>query len=171
MENLAPDEKSTLVMLYTMNMLVRGEVVTKQSARVEVWPRTQGVPNLIRIIKPSILLFGGGAAKPLSYAEIYVPTATMIGFHLAPPAVASLDYDVNEVNRSMQPVSLLMGSFIVKGHTRTSTSAALGTSLEVAYNGWLSIYNAEIGNPFLPQMPTMQVSMLLVTPSHINFMV
>ena len=171
MENLAPDEKSTLVMLYTLNMLVRGEVVTKESARVEVWPRTQGVPNLIRVMKPTVLLFGGATPKSLTYAEMYVPTTSMIGFHLAPPATPVMDYDENEMNRSMQTVSLLMGSFIVKGHIRTATSAALATSLEVVYNGWLSIYDAEIANPFVPQMPAMQVALLLVSPSRINFMV
>jgi hypothetical protein len=171
MENLAADEKSTLIMAYTLNMLVRGEVVTKQSARVGVWPRTQGVPNQIRVLKPSVLLFGGSPPKPLSYAEIFVPTATMIGFHLAPPSTDSLDYDEKELNRSMEPISLLMGTFIVKGSIRIATSASLVTSLEVAYNGWLSIYNAEITNPFLPQMQPMLVPMMLVSPNRINFMI
>jgi hypothetical protein len=171
MENLAADEKSTMVMVYTLNMLVRGEVVTKESTRVDVWPRTQGVPNLIRILKPSILLFGGSPPKPLTYAEIFVPTTTMIGFHLGLPTTGALDYDENEKNRSMEPVSLLMGTFTVKGHIRIATSSSLATNLEVAYNGWLSIYDAEISNPFLPQMPHMQIRMMLVSPSRISFMV
>jgi len=168
-ENLAPDEKSSMVILYTQNTLIRGEVVTKASARVGVWLRTQGVPNMIRLLKPSVLLFGGSPPKPLSYAEIYVPTVTVIGFHLAPPSTEPLDYDENEKNRSMEPISLLMGTFIVKGSIRIASSGSIGTSLEVAYNGWLSIYNAEITNPFLPQMQPMLVPMLLTTASRVNF--
>ncbi len=171
MENLAPDEKATMVMIYSLNSLVRGEVVTKESARVGVWPRTQGVPNLIHILKPGILLFGGSPPKALSYAEIFVPTASIIGFHLAPPLTEALDYDESEKNRSMVAISLLMGTFIVKGHVRVSSSAPLVNSLELVYNGWLSIYNSEITNPFLPQMPPVLVPMLLVTPNRINFMI
>ena len=171
MENLAPDEKSTMVMIYTLNTLVRGEVVTKESARVGVWPRTQGVPNLVRILKPGVLLFGGSPPKALSYAEIFVPTTSMIGFHLAPPITEALDYDESERNRSLVPVSLMMGTFLVKGHVRIASTATLANSLELVYNGWLSIYDAELTNPFLPQMPPVQVPMLLVSPSRINFMV
>ena len=47
MKPLAPDEKTALVMLYTNNMLVRGEIVIKESLRVSIWLRTQGVPNYI----------------------------------------------------------------------------------------------------------------------------
>lgn len=172
MENeiLAPDEKATMVMLYTQNSLIRGEVVTKASARVGVWLRTQGVPNMIRLLKPSVLLFGGTPPKPLSYDEIFVPTVSVIGFHIAPPTSDPLDYDENEKNRSMELISILMGTFTVKGSIRISSSASIATSLEVAYNGWLSIYNAEITNPFLPQMQPMIVPMLLTTASRVNFM-
>jgi len=170
MDNLAPDEKSTRVLIYSMNMLVRGEVVTKESTRVAIWPRTQAMPNIIRINKPAILLFGGSPPKPLSSSEMYISNTSMIGFHLAPPTMDALDYDENEKNRIMEPVSFLMGTFVVKGHIRMATSATFITSLEVAYNGWLSIYNAEITNPFLPQMQAMQVPMLLVSASRISFM-
>jgi hypothetical protein len=157
-------------MLYTQNSLIRGDVVTKESARVGVWLRTQGVPNLIHMLKPSVLLFGGTPPKPLSYAEIYIPTVTVIGFHLAPPNSDPLDYDENEKNRSMEPISLLVGTFTIKGSIRISSQATMSTSLEVAYNGWLSIYAAEITNPFLPQMQPMLVPMLLISPSRVNFL-
>ena len=169
-ENLASDEKSTMVLLYTQNALIHGEVVTKASARVGVWLRTQGVPNMIHILKPSILLFGGSPPKSLSYAEIFIPTVTAIGFHLALPNNDPLDYDENEKNRSFAPISLMMGTFIVNGSIRISSMATISTGLEVAYNGWMSIYNAEISNPFLPQMQPMLVPMLLTSPSRVNFM-
>ncbi|MBI3150575.1 MAG: hypothetical protein HYZ21_00430, partial [Chloroflexi bacterium] len=49
MKPLAPDEKTALVMLYTHNMLVRGEIVIKENLRVSIWLRTQGVPNFIHL--------------------------------------------------------------------------------------------------------------------------
>jgi len=166
---LAPDEKSTLIMIYTMNMLVRGEFVTKKLMRVNIWPRSQGVPNLVHIFNPSLLLFSGTPPKSLSQAEIYIPTANMIGFHPALPIDEPLDYDPNEQNRSMAPVSLIMGSFIIKGHIRIASSALLSTSLEVMYHGWLSIYDAEVTNLFLPQTQPLQVKFLLVKASGVYF--
>lgn len=169
-EDLAPDDKSTMVLLYTQNALIRGEVVTRANARVGVWLRTQGVPNMIHMLKPSILIFGGSPPKSLSYAEIFVPTVTVIGFHLALPSNDPMDYDENEKNRTFAPISLRLGTFIVKGSIRISSTASISTSLEVAYNGWMSIYNAEISNPFLPQMQPMLVPLLLTSPSRVNFM-
>lgn len=170
MDPLAPDEKSTMVMIYTQNTLVRGAVVTKESTRVEIWPRTQGIPNFIRVFNPSVLLFGGNPPKPLTHAEILVPAPAMLGFHLAPPTSTPLDYDENEKNRSMEPISFLMGTFTVKGHIRVTNAAAIINSLDVAFNSWLSIYNSEISNPFLPQMPPMPVPMMLIHPRQVSFL-
>jgi hypothetical protein len=158
-----------LVMVYTHDMLVRGEVVTKETARVGIWPRTQGVPNLIRLLKPNILLFGGSPPKPYSLAEMFLPTASAIGYHLAPPATEPPDYDPQEKNRTLEPVNILLGTFLIKAHVRISASTPLGVSLEVAYSGWLSIYDVEITNPYLPQMQPMLVPMMLITPSKIAF--
>jgi hypothetical protein len=66
MDNLASDEKATLVMVYTHDTLIRGEVVTKATARVGVWLRTQGVPNFIHLLRPNVMLFGGTPPKPFS---------------------------------------------------------------------------------------------------------
>jgi hypothetical protein len=171
MENLAPDEKAILIMVYTQNMLIRGEIVTKELLRVSIWPRSQGVPNLLDIFKPSVLLFGGTPPKSLSLEEMFVPTASLIGFHPALPCDDPLDYDEHELNRTMHPVSILMGTFTVKGHVRISSSSSLATSLEVMYHGWLSIYDAQVTNPFLPQMPALAVKMLLVRPDQTSFFV
>jgi hypothetical protein len=169
MSNLAPDEKATLVMVYTHDLLVRGEVVTKESARVSIWPRTQGVPNFIHLLKPNVLLFGGSPPKPLSYSEMFLPTASAIGFHLAPPATEALDYDPQEKNRTMEPVNIMLGTFLIKGKIRISAATSLGVSLEVVYAGWLSIYDVEITNPYLPQMQPMLAPMMLITPSKAAF--
>ena len=63
MASLSPDDKGTLVMVYTQNMLARGEVVTRQGVRVSTWLRTQGVPEYIHLFKPTVLHFGSGVVK------------------------------------------------------------------------------------------------------------
>lgn len=169
MYTLAADEKKSLVMAYTHNSLVRGELVTKENVRVGIWLRTQGVPQYIHLCNAQVLLFGGSPVKSMSYAELYFPTDQIIGFHLVPPAVEPMDYDPNEANRTMVSIELMLGTFIVKGKLRISTQADLATSLEVARAAWSSVYDADVSNPYLPQMPVMHIPMLLVSPLHVSF--
>lgn len=167
---LRPDEKTTPVMLYTQDALVRGDVVTKQSVlRVNIWLRTDGAPNYMHVLKPQVVVFGGAPVKPLTFSEIFFPTTQLIGFHTLPPTDEALDYDPAEANRMMQDVQVLMGTFVVMGKIRISTQSELAASLEVARISWLSVYDAEITNPYLPQMPQMRVPMMLVNPSHVAF--
>ena len=164
MKPLAPDEKIATVMVYTPNMLVRGDVVVKETVRVNIWLRTQGVPNFVHLQKPQVVVFGGSPPKTYAHEEIFVPIDQVIGFHLAPPASEPLDYDATEVNRTMQPVQVLMGPFAMKGKIRISSAADFATSLEVMKVSWNSIYDAEIVNPYLPQF-SVSVPMLLVRPN------
>lgn len=168
MKPLADDEKTALVMLYTKNMLVRGEIVVKENVRVSIWLRTQGVPNFIHVLAPNVILLEGTPPKSLAYPEVFVPTAEVIAFHLAPPASEPFDYDDSEHNRMMQPVSMLVASFMLKGKLRISTQADLATFLDVSSTGWMSVYEADISNPYLPQF-SLHVPMLLVSPTHVSF--
>lgn len=170
MYTLKPDEKTTPVMLYSQQSVVRGELVTKQSVlRVNIWLRTEGAPKYIHILKPQILVFGGGPTKALSYSEIFFPTSEAIAFHTLPPTDEALDYDPNEANRIMEPIDLLVGTFIMKGKLRISTQTEISTSLEMTRVPWLSIYEVSISNPHLPQMAALQVSMVLISPSRVAF--
>lgn len=167
---LRPDERTTPVMMYTRDSLVRGEVVTKESiVRVNIWLRTDGVPKYMHLLKAQILVFGGSPVKALSYSQIYFPTTDLIAFHTLPPADEPLDYDPGEPNRMMEPVEMLVGTFLMKGQIRISAQTEVGVSLEVARVAWMSLYDAVITNPYLPQMPPMHVPMVLVNPSHVAF--
>lgn len=170
MYTLKPDEKTTPVMLYTAQSVVRGEVVTKQNVlRINIWLRTDGAPRYMHILKPQILVFGGGTPKALQYSEIYFPTADAIAFHTLPPTDEPLDYDPKEANRSMDPVEMLVGTFVMKGKVRISTQTEISASLEMARVSWMSIYEVCISNPCLPQMATLQVPMILVSPNHVGY--
>ena len=46
MRQLAADEKTATVMVYTNNMLARGEVIARENARVSIWLRTAGRSKL-----------------------------------------------------------------------------------------------------------------------------
>jgi len=167
---LRPDEKTTPAMLYTQDTLVRGDVVTTQNIlRVNIWLRTDGAPKYMHILKPQVIVFGGSPVKALSYSEIYFPTSQLIAFHTTPPTDEPLDYETSEANRMMQDVEALAGTFVMKGKIRISTHTEVRASLEMARVAWMSIYEVTITNPYLPQMPALQVPMALVNPSHVAF--
>lgn len=168
MNDLSPDDKSTLVMTYTQNMLARGEVVTKQSVRVSTWLRTQGVPEYIHLFNATVLHFGSGVVNALTYAEVYVPVSTVIAFHLVPPINEAMDYDVDETNRIMVPVTALPGTFQFKGYFRIATKAMLNTSIELAHSDWSSIYDVDVTNPSMPQMQPIHVPMILINPKQVS---
>ena len=99
---------------------------------------------------------------------MFIPTVQVAAFHLAPPAQDPLDYDASEGNRIMQPLDVMVGSFIIKGKMRISTQTDVGTSLDVMRASWMSIYEAEIGNPYLPQF-NVHVPFLLVNSNLVSF--
>ena len=167
---LMPDEKTTPVMLYTEESVVRGEVVTKDVVhRVNIWLRSDGVPKYMHLLNAQVVLFGGGAGRTLSYPEIYFPSAELIAFHTLPPTDEPLDYDAAEANRMMVDVDMIVGTFVMNGRIRISTQTEVGVSLEMARVAWTSLYDATITNPYLPQMPPLSVPMVLVNPANVAF--
>lgn len=171
MTALASDEKLSTVMVYTSNLLARGEVATKTNIRVSTWLRTQGMPEYIHIFKAQVLLFGVGGIKTLTYPETFIATATVLAFHLAPPATDPMDYAEDEKNRALAMVTAHVGSFFFKGILRVSAQTGLATSLEASRTPWISFYNSEVSNPYVPQMPTLQVPLALLNPKQIAFSV
>jgi len=169
MYSLASDEKASGVMIYTQNTLICGDAVTKQSNRVSVWLRTEGAPEYIHLLKPQVFNLGGSAVKISSYSEMYVPTAKIIVFHRTPPAHDPMDYDETEKNRKMQPITVLVGTFVFNGGIRISTQVDLGTSIISGRSVWMSIYNVKISNPHLSHMEELLVPMLVVRPGQVSF--
>ena len=46
----------------------------------------------------------------------------------------------------MELVTITVGTFFVKGFLRISAATTMGVSLDIAYAGWMSVYDAEITN-------------------------
>lgn len=167
MKPLESDEKTALVMFYTATALIRGEIVVKINQRVNIWLRSLGVPNYIHIHKAQVISFIGAPPRNSSFSEMFLPAAQVLGFHLVPPADEPLDYEEGEAMRMMQAVDVVIGTFVFKGKARISTQMDFSASLDVMRSTWLSIYDADISNPNLPQFK-MQVPMLLVNPTQVT---
>ena len=169
MYTLGPEEKVSVVMAYTQTGLIRGEVVTRDSIRINTWLRMDSAPDYIHLYKLHWIQASGGVVKSLAYNELLLPAPLMIGFHLAPPSQEPLDYNVSEDNRINKRVTVLLGLFVIQGNVRTSAQTDLVTSLQISHSPWMSVYEAEISSPHLPQMPPLQVPMMLVRSSQAAF--
>jgi hypothetical protein len=156
-------------MVYSRDKLIHGDLVTKKDVRINVWLRMQALPNYIHLLKTSVLFLHGSSLRSLSYSEYFFPIERIIGFHLAPPAEEPVDYDPQEANRAMVPVEVMLGLFMIKAGVRMSAQSDFATMIELSHGNWFSLYDADISNPFLPQMPTIHVPMLLVNPKHVSF--
>ncbi len=169
MYQLAPDEKTTTVMVYSSNKLVHGELITRQSVRVSILPRMQALGNFLHFLKTQVWFFAGREPKLLNFGEYFFPVERMIGMHIAPPAADPFDYEADLANRGMCDLSIMLGVFMVRGKIRVSTQVETGANLELAYKSWLSVYEADVSSPLLPQMPALRVPMLLIRPSQASF--
>ncbi len=164
----APDEKMTPVMVYTRESVFRGEVVTKQNVRVSTWLRTQGAPRYIHLFGVSAVQFSG-AVKSFNSSEVFIPLPMVTALHLTPPGSDGVDYDPQEANRAMLPILAGVGTFQFKGVIRVSAQSGIGPSLELSKIPWMSLYELEITNPLLPQMPAMHVPLAVVNPEQVTF--
>lgn len=164
----APDEKLTPVMVYTKDSVFRGEVITKQNVRVSTWLRTQGAPRFIHMLRTNIVQFSG-AVKSLNSSEVFIPLPLVIAMHLIPPASDGVDYDPDEANRAMLPIITGVGTFQFKGLIRVSAQTGIGPTLELSKIPWMSLYDLEVTNTVLAQMPAMTVPLAIFNPDQAFF--
>ena len=166
---LGSEEKASFVVAYTQNGLIRGEIVTRENVRINTWFRTESAPDYLHLYKVQWLQAVAGTIKPLAYNELLLPVPLVIGFHVVPPSQEPLDYDVREDNRVNKSTTISMGLFVVNGNVRISAKTDLVTNLQITHSPWISVYDAEVSSPHLPQMPPLHVPMLLVRPTHVGF--
>jgi hypothetical protein len=151
-------------MLYTQTAMLRGEAIVKSAlTRVSTWLRTQGAPEYIHLVNVQVLDFASGPMKTTQYPEIYLPIQLVAAFHLAPPDADPPDYDENESNRVMQPVTLQVGSFIFNSSLRLSGNSSVGSQLEASHSPWISVYEIAVSNPNMPGLQ-LKVPMALISP-------
>jgi len=158
---LEADEKATPVMVYTTHHLAWGEVVTKEVIRLSTWLRTQAAPQYIRLFGAQMMYVGGPMAT-IAMAELHIPIDQVLAFHMLPPHQDPPDYDPDEPNRKMVPVTALVGSFRFEGLLRMSTQSSLHNFLEVIKEVYTSLYEVKISQPERPSMAALQVPYTIV---------
>ncbi len=159
---LTADDKVSVIMVYTPNALIRGEVVTRQIVRISTWMRTQAAPEYMRIYNAQVVLTNTSPFQTLSLQEIYIHANQILAYHLAPPASDPVDYDVSEPNRKMEPVGIHINAFRFNGHLRVATSVNVNKFMDTAREVYISCYDVEISNPLIPAMGIIKVPYVAV---------
>ena len=153
-------------MAYTATSICRGDVILKEKLRGSTWLRTNAAPDNVCIYNARVLnVISNGTAKQLLFPEIHILTAQINMFHLVPPTRDPLDYDVNEPNRKMEPVSILCDTFRIDGLIRISNQASLAKYVEITHEIFTSLYDAEISCLLLPALGIIKVPYVIVRQS------
>ncbi len=160
---LQPDEKLAPVMIYTASNMCWGSVILKESIRPSTWLRTPAIPRFIRLREATMLRIAPGSSfKPISMAELHIPSSQVIAYHLKPPDADPLDYDPKEPMRKLEPVAALVGEFRFDGVFRMSTHSDIERFLDVAKEAFLGMYDVTISLPILPAFRQIRIPFTLI---------
>lgn len=160
---LQPGEKITPVMIYTLNSLAWGSVVTKEAIRVSLWLRTPMAPQYISLLNAQVMSVGGSEpGKPQPFRELLIPSSQVVAIHLTPPESDPLDYDPDEPHRKMAPTTALVGSFRFDGKIRMSDMTDLNRYLDVSTETFTPLYEVEISQPAIPALGVIRVPFCLL---------
>lgn len=156
------EEKSVPVMVYLRNSICWGDIFVKQTVRVSTWLRTNAAPDIISIHNARILMTVSSGNKPAQIPEIHFSTSEVLAFHIIPPETDPLDYDPNEPNRHMDPVTIFTANFRMDGFMRMAGSSTLSKYIEITREVYSSLYDVDISCPIIPALGVMHVPYVLV---------
>ncbi len=167
---LREEDKATPVMAYTRNEMIWGEVITPVAIRVGIWFKMDTAPSNLNLYVARVLdLTGQGSTKPIPYSHLVIPMNQIVAFHPMPTVQEPLAYDPNEPNRKMDPVVALISLLQVRGNLRIATMANLRQFTDVNRDEFVSVYDATVSHPRMPQGRAFNLPHALVRSSETIF--
>jgi hypothetical protein len=164
------DDKITRVMAYLQNSVVWGELTTKKAIRISTWLRTPMAPQYLNLHSAQVLsLDGNSTGRPRAFKQMLVPVSLIQGFHIMPPERDPVDYDEQEQNRIMQPVTALAGPFHFVGNIRISVHTDIEHFLDTSKEAFVSMYDVEISQSAQPAAGVVRVPMAIVRRERVIF--
>ena len=168
---IASDEKSVPVMAYSRSYLCWGTLIIKGQIKASTWLRADLAPEFIRILDAKIIFttFPTEHINPISFPEINLPVEDIITFHITPPTRDAIDFDPSEPNWQMVPISIIAGSFIIRGSIRMPLQTNLSKYLEVTREIFTPVYDVSIHSLILPALGNIHVPFILVRKNFVAF--
>ncbi len=155
-------ETTVPAMAYTNMRLIWGKLVAPKVVRVPTWLKMTMVPELMTFVEAEMLVFGGGQPARLSAPEIHIPSAQILAFHVLPPTQFEPDYDPNEPNRTMKPVSALCNIYRFDGKRRLSTLGDFVSVVQASKETYAGLYDVTISHPTVPGLKAITVPFVML---------
>ncbi len=159
---LQEHEKFTPTMIYTPTSIIWGNLLSPKTIRAEFWLKTTILPDYFSVHNGKMMIFSGAQPMRMAFGEIHIPVLNIAGIHVLPPLKPEIDYDTNEPNRAMAPVTALMGLYRFDGLWRISSLADLSTSLKTGKEKFTPLYEVTVSHPTAPSMKPMQIPYVLL---------
>ena len=167
---LGDDDKLTPIMIYTGQSMVWGQAFSKQAIRVSTWLYTEMAPTYMKIYNAQILMVGGSNSPvPVKHPILHYQTRGINAFHLMPPFAEGVDYDLDEPNRKMVPVSAYIGYFRFDGFARMAEMTTMDNFLGAAKGEYISIYDIRMTCPLVPSIKGISTPMILLRQERVTF--
>jgi hypothetical protein len=156
---LKPGEKATQVMIGTSDLLIWGDLVTKEQIRVNAFLATLA-EDFVPLQDAKILFLAPAQqVAPVDRSTIYVKLEEILIFY----AMGDEEPLPEETEvRRYEPVEAIVGSFRIEGALLKSPIATLQNLLLVTKEDYMSIYQAKIRHVANSWLGTFSSNMLLI---------
>lgn len=156
---LASDEKATQVMIGTADMLLWGDLVTKEHARLVAFLATLA-EDFVPLRDAKILFLAPTQQiAPVERPTVYLKLEEILLFYvMSDPEPLPEETEV----RRFEPVEAIVGPFQIEGMILKSPIATLQNLLLVAKDAYMPIYEATIRHVAKPWLGTFSSDMVQV---------
>ena len=150
--------------------MVWGQAFSKQAIRVSSWLQTEMAPAYMKVYNAQLLLVSGSSSPtPINHPILHLQTSGINAYHLMPPFAEGADYDPNELNRKLVPVSAFLGYFRFDGFARMSEITSMEKFLGAAKGTFISIYDITMTCPLIPSIKGIKAPMVLLRQKQVIF--
>jgi hypothetical protein len=161
------DEKATQVMLGTADMLLWGDLVTKEHLRIGAFLTTLA-EDFVPLHDAKILFLAPvQQTAPVDRPMVYVKLEEILLFYsMSDPVPLPEETEV----RRFEPIEVIIGSFQVEGTILKSPMTSLENLLLVSKDAYLSIYQATVRHVSKPWLGGLTSSMVQVRRERLTVM-
>jgi hypothetical protein len=157
--SLEPDEKATPVMVGTADMLIWGDLVTKEHVRI-VGFLTTLAEDFVPLHDAKILFLSPTQqVAPIERAVVYVKFEEILLFYrMDEPEPLPEETEV----RRFEPIEFIVGSYQIEGEILKSPIATLQNLLLVSKDVYMPVYKASIRHVAKPWLGVFTTNMIQI---------
>lgn len=156
---LSPEEKTTQVMVGTPDLLLWGDLITKQQVRMSIFLNTLAEDFVPLHKVKALFLAPSQQVAPVEKPTLFVKQEEILLF-LALHDTEPLPDETE--TRKYEPVEVLVGSYQIEGKLLKSPFSTLENMLMVTRATYLPIYDAKVRHVAKPWLGTFSASLVQV---------